>query len=127
MSDNLPDITQSSAWQALAEHHRELTPDLRGWFAEDPERAEKLTVTAGDRELEASLADLGVSVDATATAQAAVDRDDSLTGVLSSTWSGEHVVEPVVTVDVDRNRIPSRWIHPLVTSRVLEAPAAEMV
>ena len=40
MSDNLPDITQSSAWQALAEHHRELTPDLRGWFAEDPERAE---------------------------------------------------------------------------------------
>ncbi|WP_144934528.1 glucose-6-phosphate isomerase [Rothia kristinae] len=48
MSDNLPDITQSSAWQALAEHHRELTPDLRGWFAEDPERAEKLTVTAGD-------------------------------------------------------------------------------
>ncbi|OAX52630.1 glucose-6-phosphate isomerase [Rothia kristinae] len=48
MSDNLPDITQSSAWQALAEHHRELTPDLRGWFAADPERAEKLTVTAGD-------------------------------------------------------------------------------
>ncbi|QPT53777.1 glucose-6-phosphate isomerase [Rothia kristinae] len=48
MSDNLPDITQSPAWQALAEHHRELTPDLRGWFAADPERAEKLTVTAGD-------------------------------------------------------------------------------
>ncbi|MCT1357978.1 glucose-6-phosphate isomerase [Rothia kristinae] len=48
MSDNLPDITQSPAWQALQEHHRELTPDLRGWFAEDPERAEKLTVTAGD-------------------------------------------------------------------------------
>ncbi|MBE8526915.1 glucose-6-phosphate isomerase [Amycolatopsis sp. H6(2020)] len=48
MSDNLPDITQSPAWQALQEHHRELTPDLRGWFAADPERAEKLTVTAGD-------------------------------------------------------------------------------
>ncbi|ATG55360.1 hypothetical protein CFK41_11725 [Brachybacterium ginsengisoli] len=65
------------------------------------ERAEsvKVTVTAGDQELEKSLADLGVSVDADATAKAAVDRDDSLPGVLSSTWSGEHAVKPVVTVD----------------------------
>ena len=48
MSEKLPDITQTPAWQALEEHHRDLTPDLRGWFAADPERAEKLTVTAGD-------------------------------------------------------------------------------
>lgn len=58
-----------------------------------------VTVTAGDKVLEKSLADLGVSVDASATAQAAVDRDDSFTGVISSTWSGEYVVEPVVAVD----------------------------
>ncbi|MDN5599700.1 MAG: L,D-transpeptidase family protein [Brachybacterium sp.] len=65
------------------------------------ERGEEVsvTVTAGDQELEKSLPELGVSVDAAATAQAAVDRDDSLAGVLSSTWSGEHVVDPVVTVD----------------------------
>lgn len=65
------------------------------------ERAEgvTVTVTAGDQELEKSLADLGVNVDADATARAAVDRDDSFTGVISSTWSGEHAVEPVVTVD----------------------------
>ncbi|MDN5821605.1 MAG: L,D-transpeptidase/peptidoglycan binding protein [Brachybacterium sp.] len=58
-----------------------------------------VTVTAGDQQLEKSLADLGVSVDATATAQAAVDRDDSFTGVIASTWSGEYAVDPVVTVD----------------------------
>ncbi|WP_245822642.1 L,D-transpeptidase [Brachybacterium avium] len=58
-----------------------------------------VTVTAGDQQLEKSLADLGVNVDASATAQAAVGRDDSFTGVLSSTWSGEYAVEPVVTVD----------------------------
>src|SRR5699024_7797928 len=48
------------------------------------ERGESVTVTvtAGDEELEKSLADLGVTVDATATAQAAVDRDDSFAGVI---------------------------------------------
>ncbi|WP_114855266.1 L,D-transpeptidase family protein [Brachybacterium sp. YJGR34] len=58
-----------------------------------------VSVTAGDEQLEVGLADLGVSVDADATAAAAVDRDDSFTGVLSSTWSGEHSVDPVVAVD----------------------------
>src|SRR5699024_2313589 len=53
-----------------------------------------VTVTAGDRELTKSLTDLGVEVDAAATAQAAVDRDDSFTDVIASTWSGEHAVEP---------------------------------
>src|SRR5699024_4750842 len=61
------------------------------------ERGESVTVTvtAGDEELEKSLADLGVTVDATATAQAAVDRDDSFAGVIASTWSGEYAVDPV--------------------------------
>ncbi|MFC7373910.1 L,D-transpeptidase family protein [Brachybacterium sp. GCM10030268] len=65
------------------------------------ERGESVTVTvtAGDQEHEVSLADLGVNVDAAATAAAAVERDDSFTGVISSTWSGEHTVDPVVSVD----------------------------
>src|SRR5699024_12033392 len=61
-----------------------------------------VTVTAGDQTLEAGLEDLGVTVDAAATAQAAVDRDDSFTGVLSSTWAGEHEVAPVVSVDEEK-------------------------
>lgn len=65
------------------------------------ERGESVTVavTAGEEQHEVGLADLGVSVDADATAQAALARDDSFTDVLASTWSGEHTVEPVVVVD----------------------------
>ena len=65
------------------------------------EKAESVTVTvdAGEASHEASLADLGVSVDAAATAQKAVERDDSFGAVIASTWSGEHPVTPVVTVD----------------------------
>ena len=65
------------------------------------DRAESVTVsvTAGDEEHEVSLADLGVTVDAAASGQAAVARDDSLGSVISSTWSGEHPVDPVVEVD----------------------------
>lgn len=58
-----------------------------------------VTVTAGDEVREATLAELGVTVDADATGAAAVDRDDSLPSVIVSTWSGEHQVEPVVEVD----------------------------
>ncbi len=65
------------------------------------ERGEDVTVTitADGTEHEASLADLGVTVDAQATGQAAVAREDSFMDILRATWSGEHVVEPVVSVD----------------------------
>ena len=65
------------------------------------ERGESVTVavTAGDEQVEVPLAELGVTVDASATAQSAVSRDDSFAGVISSTWSGEHAVEPAVAVD----------------------------
>ncbi|QAY69698.1 glucose-6-phosphate isomerase [Xylanimonas protaetiae] len=42
------DPTSTSAWADLATHHQSLTADLRGWFAADPERAERLTLEAGD-------------------------------------------------------------------------------
>lgn len=58
-----------------------------------------VAVTAGDEEIEVTLSDLGVTVDADATAKAALDRENSLTDVISSTWSGEHPVTPVVSVD----------------------------
>lgn len=65
------------------------------------QRGEDVTVTvnADGTEHQASLADLGVTVDAAATGQAAVAREDSFMDVLAATWSGEHPVEPVVTVD----------------------------
>ena len=40
------DPTTTSAWSALSAHHKSLTPNLREWFAADPERAQKLSFTA---------------------------------------------------------------------------------
>src|SRR3954462_5994285 len=43
------DITATDEWAALVDHHREVSPrTLRELFAEDPDRAHRLTGTAGD-------------------------------------------------------------------------------
>ena len=42
------DATTTPAWTALLAHQATLTPDLRSWFAVDPERARRLTRTVGD-------------------------------------------------------------------------------
>ncbi len=44
----LVDVTTTAAWQKLSELAAALEPDLRGWFAADPARVEKLTFTAAD-------------------------------------------------------------------------------
>lgn len=44
----LSDVTSFESWKALTRHHSELSPDLRAWFDQDPDRAENFTVTAGD-------------------------------------------------------------------------------
>ncbi len=41
------DPTTTAAWTKLAELAAALEPDLRGWFAEDPARAERFSLTAG--------------------------------------------------------------------------------
>ncbi|MFI7638032.1 glucose-6-phosphate isomerase [Nonomuraea sp. NPDC049400] len=47
------DITQSQEWAALGKHHEELAgKHLRELFAEDPGRAGRMTVTAGDLHLD---------------------------------------------------------------------------
>jgi glucose-6-phosphate isomerase len=49
------DITATDEWAALVDHHRELSArTLRELFAEDPERAHRLTGTAGDLYLDLS-------------------------------------------------------------------------
>ncbi|MEV0389105.1 glucose-6-phosphate isomerase [Nonomuraea sp. NPDC050643] len=49
------DITQSQEWAALGKHHEELAGRrLRELFAEDPDRAGRMTVTAGDLYLDYS-------------------------------------------------------------------------
>jgi glucose-6-phosphate isomerase len=38
------DPTTTAAWEALSAHESELHPDLRAWFADDPDRARRLTL-----------------------------------------------------------------------------------
>ncbi|HQY98454.1 MAG TPA: glucose-6-phosphate isomerase [Propionicimonas sp.] len=42
------DATTTAAWAKLADLAAGLNPDLRGWFAEDPERAQRFSLTAAD-------------------------------------------------------------------------------
>lgn len=49
MSADLPDITGTTAWQALQRHHDEIgEKHLRQFFADDPARGTELTLTVGD-------------------------------------------------------------------------------
>ncbi|WP_432501258.1 glucose-6-phosphate isomerase [Kineococcus arenarius] len=48
------DPTTTSAWAALAAHRAATTPDLRGWFAQDPQRAERLTLEVADLRVDLS-------------------------------------------------------------------------
>lgn len=83
-----------------------LGQDVAGKSAEQirqlvAERADavKVTVTAGEQTREASLSDLGVTVDADATAAQAAAHDGDVVSVLRSTFDGERPVQPVVSVD----------------------------
>lgn len=56
MTDAIPliDATQTPAWQRLRELHDSTDVDLRSWFASDPGRAERWTLTAGDLHVDLS-------------------------------------------------------------------------
>ncbi len=48
------DATTTAAWSRLSELKAGLEPDLRGWFAANPGRAQAFTVTAGDLHVDLS-------------------------------------------------------------------------
>src|SRR3954453_336810 len=48
------DATTTSAWKDLTAHRDAFTPDLRGWFAAESDRAERLTRTVGDLHVDLS-------------------------------------------------------------------------
>ena len=45
---NPVDPTTTPAWKRLTELHNSMTPDLRAWFADDPQRAERFSYELGD-------------------------------------------------------------------------------
>ncbi|WP_022909298.1 glucose-6-phosphate isomerase [Aestuariimicrobium kwangyangense] len=48
------DPTTTQAWQKLADLADDFTPDLRGWFAGDADRADRFTLDAGDLHVDLS-------------------------------------------------------------------------
>lgn len=42
------DPTATAAWKRLTELHQSMEPDLRAWFAQDPQRAERYSYEVGD-------------------------------------------------------------------------------
>jgi glucose-6-phosphate isomerase len=48
------DPTSTAAWAELNAHRESFEPDLRGWFAEDPERVKRLGFTLGDLHVDLS-------------------------------------------------------------------------
>ncbi len=48
------DPTSTPAWTELLAHRDTFVPDLRGWFADDPGRVDRMTLTAGDLHIDLS-------------------------------------------------------------------------
>lgn len=48
------DATATAAWAELEGHRSSFDPDLRGWFADDPDRASRLTLTVADLHVDLS-------------------------------------------------------------------------
>lgn len=88
MTEQLPDITASSAWKALEQHHQSLSPDLRSWFDADPERAQKFTLSAGDL-----LADLSKNLVTEETKSLLLDlaEEAGVTARRDAMFAGEHI------------------------------------
>ncbi|MDT5010865.1 MAG: glucose-6-phosphate isomerase [Mycobacterium sp.] len=86
-SAQLPDITTSSAWNALTRHHDQIgAKHLRELFDEDPARGTELTVTVGDMYIDYSKhritrETIALLVDLAEAADLAGRRDDMFSGV----------------------------------------------
>ena len=50
----MSDVTKTDAWGTLTRLKENFTPDLRGWFEADPNRAKAWTRTAGDLHVDLS-------------------------------------------------------------------------
>ena len=84
----MSDVTTTEAWKQLAELRETFTPDLRGWFASDPQRAEAYSRTAGDLHVDLSKNLINVAVlDALVDLADAVD----LAGKRDAMFSGVHI------------------------------------
>jgi glucose-6-phosphate isomerase len=82
------DATTTNAWGSLTELSKNLRPDLRGWFAADPDRAQRLSHQAAD--LHVDLSKNLVTDEVLATLVALAD-EVRLTERRDAMFAGEHI------------------------------------
>jgi glucose-6-phosphate isomerase len=82
------DPTTTPAWADLLKHRDQLVPDLRGWFAEDPERARRMSHQAGDLHVDLSK---NLATDETLARLVQLAEDVSLRERIAGMFSGEHI------------------------------------
>ncbi|WP_102509164.1 glucose-6-phosphate isomerase [Sanguibacter massiliensis] len=82
------DATTTDAWRALSEHRDAFRGDLRGWFAADPKRAERLTRTAGDLYVDLSK---NLLTDETLELLVRLADEVGLRGRVDAMFAGEHI------------------------------------
>ncbi|MGP7960530.1 glucose-6-phosphate isomerase [Sanguibacter sp. A247] len=88
MSTSPIDATTTTAWRALSEHRDAFRGDLRGWFAADPQRAERLTRTAGDLHVDLSK---NLVTDETLELLVRLGDEVGLRGRIEAMFAGEHI------------------------------------
>jgi glucose-6-phosphate isomerase len=88
VSDAPVDPSTTKAWSRLERLASDFAPDLRAWFADDPDRVGRLTFTAGDL-----VVDLSKSLLDDAVLAALLDLADEveLTGRRDAMFRGEHI------------------------------------
>ena len=88
MSDAPVDPTTTHAWSRLAALADGFAPDLRAWFADDPGRADRLALTAGDLHVDLSK---NLVDDAVLAALLALAEEVGLTARRDAMFAGEHI------------------------------------
>ncbi|MGB7964386.1 MAG: glucose-6-phosphate isomerase [Propionicimonas sp.] len=82
------DPTSTKAWSTLTALHDSLNPDLRAWFAADPGRAQRFTLTAGDLYVDLSK---NLITDEILTALVGLAREVGLEAKRDAMYAGERI------------------------------------
>lgn len=82
------DPTTTPAWQDLLKHRDQLEPDLRGWFATDPDRAARMTYQLGDLYVDLSK---NLVTDETIARLVQLAEDVELRERIGAMLAGEHI------------------------------------
>lgn len=118
------DPTTTSAWADLTTHHEALEPDLRGWFAADPARAQRLAFQAADLYVDLSK---NLATDDTLALLVRLAGEVNLPERIEAMFGGEHinVTEDRAVLHTALRRLPGEGEeHLVVDSQDVDADVA---